>query len=75
MNDLTEIHEGNKFIFLVIFKLIIIIIIFYHINIKNGEIYKLRTSTKKYINKFDNIQIFLNDSLFLEKKEELLELL
>ena len=76
MNNLTEIYEGNKFfIYLIIFKLIIIIIFFYYINVKNAKIYKLKTSIKKYINKFGNIQIFLNHSLFLEKKEELLEFL
>ena len=71
---------NEKNVFFTIFKLNIIIFFFYYINIKNGEIYminsiNLKTPLGKYIYKFDNIQIFFNHSLFLNKKEELLKLL
>ena len=46
----------------------------YYINARKGKIYILKSSFKKYIYKLENIH-FLNNSIFLNNKEKLLEIL
>ena len=72
---LKKIFEEKKIICLIVFKLIIVILFLYFINVKKGENLILQPSFKKNIYKMDSIQIYLNHSLYLNEKEKLLKIL